>query len=75
MNDLPQNLQARRAVEDKLARLGAERARLEAEEGKNLQAIIDAIPFDGIARLIGKSRQTLYRWQRGGEILRNARDD
>jgi len=83
MNDLPQNLQARRAVEDKLARLGAERARLEAEEGKNLQAIIDAIPeaaqagipFDGIARLIGKSRQTLYRWQRSAEILRNARDD
>lgn len=71
MTDMEQDLQVRRAVEDELVGLGAERNRLENEMARNIGAIIAAIPkateagipFDGIARLVGISRQTLYRWQ------------
>jgi hypothetical protein len=81
MTDLPPDLQARRAVEDELARLGSERNRLESEAGTNLETIVAAIPratevgipFDGIAHLVGVSRQTLYRWQGSLPILRGDR--
>jgi hypothetical protein len=71
MADIPQDLQARRAVEDELVQLGSERNRLESDLAKNIEAIAAAIPkaieasipFDGIAKLVGVSRQTLYRWQ------------
>jgi hypothetical protein len=78
MTDLPSDLQARRTVEDELARLGADRKRLEAEEERNIEAIVAAlpeaidtgIPFEGIANLVGVSRQTLYRWQAVAQQLR-----
>lgn len=81
MSDLPKDLQARRAVEDELVRLGSERGRLENEAGANLEAIVAAIPkatnvgipFDGIAQLVGVSRQTLYRWQGSLQTLRGDR--
>ena len=71
MTEIPQELQARRAVEDELVQLGSERNRLESDLAANIEAIVAAIPkateasipFDGIARLVGVSRQTLYRWQ------------
>lgn len=79
MPDTPKHLQARRAVEDDLVRLGAERDRLENELAVNIEAIVAAIPaaieasipFDGIAKLVGVSRQTLYRWQ---EVTRRLRE-
>jgi DNA invertase Pin-like site-specific DNA recombinase len=79
MNDLPPDLQARRVVEDELAKLGSERNRIESEAGANIEAVVAAIPdaieagipFDGIARLVGVSRQTLYRWQGGIARLRS----
>lgn len=79
MPDLSQDLQATRAVEDRLVRLGAERAHLEAKLGENLEAIVDeipaateaGIPFDRIAHLVGVSRQTLYRWR---DVLAKLRD-
>jgi transcriptional regulator with XRE-family HTH domain len=79
MTDLKQDLQATRAVEDELIRLGSERSRLERQLGVNLEQIVDAIPeataagisFDHIAGLVGVSRQTLYRWQRSRSTLRN----
>jgi hypothetical protein len=71
MTEIPPDLQARRAVEDELVQLGSERNRLESELASNIEAIVAAIPnateagipFDGVARLVGVSRQTLYRWQ------------
>lgn len=71
MPDLPSDLQATRAVEDRLVQLGAERTKLEAKLGENLEAIVAeipaatavGIPFDRIAHLVGVSRQTLYRWR------------
>ena len=80
MPDLSQNLQATRAIEDRLVQLGAERAGLEAKLGENLEAIVDeipaateaGIPFDRIAHLVGVSRQTLYRWR---DVLAKLRSD
>jgi DNA invertase Pin-like site-specific DNA recombinase len=71
MTEIPPDLQARRAAEDELVQLGSERNRLEGELAANIEAIVAAIPkaiemgipFDGVARLVGVSRQTLYRWQ------------
>jgi DNA invertase Pin-like site-specific DNA recombinase len=79
MTDLPPDLQARRAAEDELVLLGSERSRLESEQDANIAAIVAAIPkaietgipFDGIAKLVGVSRQTLYRWQ---EVTRRLAD-
>ena len=71
MPDLPEGVRSRRAIEDRLADLGAERSRILLEDGRNLEAIVDTIPdatavglsFEAIANLVGVSRQTLYRWQ------------
>ena len=79
MADIPENLQARRTVEDELVRLGSERNRLESDLAANIEAIVASIPqaieasipFDGIAKLVGVSRQTLYRWQ---EVTRRLPD-
>ena len=79
MTDLPPDLQATRAIEDRLVLLGAERTKLEAKLGENLEAIVDeipagaeaGIPFDRIAHLVGISRQTLYRWQNALAKLRD----
>jgi DNA-binding phage protein len=71
MTDIPPELQARRAIEDELVQLGSERDRLENDLAANIEAIVAAIPkaieanipFDAVAKLVGVSRQTLYRWQ------------
>jgi hypothetical protein len=71
MSDLPSNIQARRAVEDRALQLAEERRNLNNYLAANTQAIIDLIrdaanagvPFDHLATLVGISRQTLYRWR------------
>jgi DNA invertase Pin-like site-specific DNA recombinase len=53
--------------------------RLESELAANIEAIVAAIPkaieasisFDAIAKLVGVSRQTLYRWQ---EVTRRLKE-
>jgi hypothetical protein len=70
MTDLPPNIRQRRALEDRAIILGAERRTLEAQQAGNLGAIVGLIhdadgllPLEEIAKLVGVSRQTLYRWQ------------
>lgn len=71
MNDTPPDIQAKRTVEDEAIKLGKSRREIERREIANIQAIVDLIPravavgvsFDQLAKLIGVSRQTLYRWQ------------
>jgi transposase-like protein len=73
MTELEQNLQARRAIEDRLIRLGRERKDVERALSANIQAITDAmteavdagIPVEQVSKLVGVSRQTLYRWSEG----------
>ena len=80
MSETPSDIQARRSIEDQIVKLGSERNRLESELGGNIEAIVAAIPkaieagipFDGIAKLVGVSRQTLYRWQ---EVARRLKDE
>jgi transposase-like protein len=82
MSNPTPDLQARRAIEDELVQLGSERTRLESELATNVEAIVAAIPqaikagvpFDGIAHLVGISRQTLYRWQGVIQRLRNEQE-
>lgn len=72
-NPAAQRLRRRRAVEDEAIRLGAERADLEARLSYNTQDIIDrlkeagefGLPLDTFAKLVGVSRQKLYRWRDG----------
>jgi hypothetical protein len=71
MNDLPSDIQARRAIEDRAVQLGAERRRLNDGIEANTQAILQllrnaegtGVPHDYLAHLTGVSRQTLYRWR------------
>lgn len=73
MTELEQKLQARRAIEDRLIRLGRERKDVERALSANIQAITDAmteavdagIPVEQVSKLVGVSRQTLYRWSEG----------
>jgi hypothetical protein len=75
----PQDLQGRRAVEDRIIKLGERRRQLQGKIDKNTQNIVDVvpealqagIPFDGIAKLIGVPRQTLYRWRDAAVYLRS----
>jgi hypothetical protein len=80
--NLPSDMQAKRAIEDRAATLGVERRDIEANLAANSQAIIDLlcemersgvrVPYEHLASLTYVSRQTLYRWrevltQPGGE--------
>jgi hypothetical protein len=83
MAQIPPDLQARRTTEDELVQLGSERNRLEGEQTSNIKAIVVAIPkaietgipFDGVAKLVGVSRQTLYRWQHLQTDLKDSDDE
>lgn len=73
MPDLPSAVQARRAIEDRAVELGAERRALKSRQEGNVGAIVGLVqqaegilPLEEVARLIGVSRQTLYRWQETG---------
>ena len=73
MNEPQQHLQARRAIEDELIKLGSERHDLLVKTSDNIQAITQAmalaieagIPIEYVAQLVRVSRQTLYRWKEG----------
>jgi DNA invertase Pin-like site-specific DNA recombinase len=64
-------LAKRHGIETLAQKAGAERAKLDDELAANTQWIIDlmpdaieaGIPFDTYAKLVGVSRQTLYRWK------------
>jgi hypothetical protein len=74
MADTPHDLeaiQAQRALEDRALALGFERRGLENGLLDNLLAVREllhdaeglGVPLDRIAKLVGVSRQTLYRWR------------
>jgi DNA-binding transcriptional regulator YiaG len=71
MDDLPPQIQARRAIEDRAAKLGASRRTLEADLNTNtaeIRALLgdaegSGVSYDQLAQLIGVSRQTLYHWR------------
>ncbi len=74
MNDpspTAERLHKRQGIERLIVEEGERRARLEDELLVNQQSIMDrlkealavGIPFDTVAKLVGVSRQTLYRWQ------------
>ena len=71
MASLPPDMQARREIEDRALELGAERAGLEDRLGTNTEQIGDllskaletGVPVEHYSRMVGVSRQTLYRWQ------------
>jgi transcriptional regulator GlxA family with amidase domain len=66
-----QRLQRKQNRETLAIQAGEERARIEGELTENTQWIIDlmpkaleaGIPLDTYAKLVGVSRQTLYRWR------------
>jgi hypothetical protein len=76
--DLPRDVKAQRAVEDRAIKLGNERSKLEAR----LAAIIEdavglmsdaednGVSIERLAGLIQVSRPTLYRWRDSVEMLR-----
>jgi hypothetical protein len=78
MTDLPEDIQARRSIEDRFINLGTERRELQDKTKVIVKAMVDLVPealqagisFDGIAKLIGIPRQTLYRWQEIAEFRR-----
>jgi transposase-like protein len=73
MTDPSQDLQATRAIEDRLVQLGQERRQIEQQSSENIRAITDTmreataakIPVERVAQLVGVARQTLYRWRDG----------
>jgi hypothetical protein len=71
MVDLPPDIQARRSIEDRAIKLGAERRSLEAQLAQNTEAIkkllgevlAARVPLEGFAQMVGVTRQTLYHWR------------
>ena len=65
------DIQGRRRAEDEALKLGSRRRKLERRLATNTRAITAFLPnalaagvsLDGYAKLVGVSRQTLYRWQ------------
>jgi hypothetical protein len=71
MNNLPAEIQARREVEDRAAKLGVQRATMKAAMNENTAsvkallptALAADVPMETIAKLTGVSRQTLHAWR------------
>src|ERR1700691_3659094 len=69
--NLPPQIQARRAVEDRAAQLGVERRDLDDRTLANTRAIMAllpeaesaGVPLEQLSTLAGVSRQTLHRWR------------
>ena len=80
MNPTRERLQEKQNYEALAAEAGEQRSKLEDELAINTQWIIDmipkaaeaGIPFDTFAKLVGVSRQTLYRWR---EVVAKLRAD
>jgi transcriptional regulator GlxA family with amidase domain len=78
MSQLPENIQARRAIEDQAVALGVERRNIDDQQIGNTRAIIDLIPsateagvsLEDLASMVQVTRQTLYRWQETARRLR-----
>jgi hypothetical protein len=79
MTQQARDIQARREIEDRIVKLGERRRQLQGKIDKNTQNIVGVvpealkagIPFDGVAKLIGVPRQTLYRWRAAATYLRS----
>jgi transcriptional regulator of acetoin/glycerol metabolism len=71
MPDLPPEIAAQRAIEDRAIELAAERRRLlgglEETVGEALELLGEAeaagVPAERLATLLGVDRTTLYRWR------------
>ena len=71
MSKLPSQIQARRAIEDRAAKLGHQRRTYEAGLARNTEEIIallrdaegSGVPNDQLAALLGVSRQSIYNWR------------
>ena len=78
-----QRLQKKHNIETLAVEAGEQRAKLDDELAANTQWIIDlmpqameaGIPFDTFAKLVGVSRQTLYRWREVAARLRAEADE
>ncbi len=76
--DLPPDVEAQRAVEDKAIKLGNERAKLENRLGKIIEEAVElmgdaernGVSIERLAQLIQIQRSTLYRWRDSIAILR-----
>jgi AcrR family transcriptional regulator len=76
--DLPADVKAQRAAEDKAIKLGVERAKLEGRLEEIIEDAVElmesnAVSAQRLAELIKVSRPTLYRWRDTVAILRAAR--
>lgn len=71
MNPLPQDIQARRAIEDRAAKLGVRRRGYETGLRRNYEEISDllrdaegsGVSLEQLAALLGVSRQSLSKWR------------
>jgi len=76
--DLPPNVKAQRALEDRAIKLGNERNTLEARLAAIIEDAVglmedaehDGVSIERLAGLIQISRPTLYRWRDSVAILR-----
>ena len=81
MPNLPPNIQARRAIEDKAAKLGVRRRGYATALRKNndeisallRQAEGSGVPLEQLAALLGVSRQSLSKWRDEAIAQRPAR--
>jgi Homeodomain-like domain len=71
MPELPPDIQARRAIEDRAAKLGIQRRGFETALAANTHKVIDllrdadgsGVPLEQLAALLGVSRQSIYNWR------------
>jgi hypothetical protein len=71
MNDLPPDIQARRVIEDRAAKLGVSRKSYEAAVNRNTAEIKvllrdaegSGVAYDQLAALLGVSRQSIFNWR------------
>jgi hypothetical protein len=76
--DLPPDVQAQRAVEDKAIKLGSKRARLEGGLAKTIEDAVElmgdaersGVSIGRLAELLQIERSTLYRWREATTIHR-----
>ena len=76
--ELPLDVLARRAVEDRAISLGNERADLEGRLARIIEEVVDlmaeaeanGVPIGRLAELVQVERSTIYRWRGSMQTLR-----